>query len=287
MGDEAVHLLPGNCYAAARLLDLVSRHQDTREISRVDVGWIFGRPGVEVIRFCTRLGLIGADSGRLFITNDGNRVITEPGLTRQLRAIISAYIRTLAPAWAHQIPKGRGELLSILDREVRQCFAEADLTVEPPSAEVVEWWDSLADYLRTVGTLGQVEVGRRGERMSIEWEQRRTGRTPKWVAFESNVAGYDLLSSRSEDDPKPLSIEVKTSTFVLERARLVLTRHEWDVAELSDAFVFHLWCLEPEPRLAVVGVEGVRPHVPLERGRGVWETTVIPMAAFKSEFVSP
>ena len=63
-----------------------------------------------------------------------------------------------------------------------------------------------------------------------------------------------------------------------------LTTHEWECAEQALLQTFHLWHICDQPRIAVVTLEQVRPHVPDNRGIGKWESAKIPFSAFADEF---
>lgn len=117
-----------------------------------------------------------------------------------------------------------------------------------------------------------------GKKLSMQYEERRTNAKPIWQAVESNLLGYDLLSIVNPDDVRSLKIEVKTSNSIISAGSAYITKNEWMVAEISKNYVFHLWALQPEPRLYIVEVEKVSEHIPKERGEGKWDNVKIPFS---------
>ena len=131
------------------------------------------------------------------------------------------------------------------------------------------------------------DIGRVGERLTLQYEHTRTGRNPRWVAIDNNADGYDILSVVGPEDLELLSIEVKTTTLG-QRGSFFLTRNEWDRAIESAAHVFHLWNLiaPQQPVLSVVSREQMSGHVPNDSGDGTWEQVEIPYRSFSNTVVS-
>ena len=48
------------------------------------------------------------------------------------------------------------------------------------------------------------DVGRKGERLTLQYEELRTNVKPDWRSIETNLSGYDVLSQRSKTDNTPL-----------------------------------------------------------------------------------
>ncbi len=111
------------------------------------------------------------------------------------------------------------------------------------------------------------------------------GVPPYWQGFESNFAGYDLLSQIDRGDHRRLLIEVKTSVSRVKDASFFVTRHEWDTALRSDHYLFHLWALKPSPNLLVVEAAELRPNIPADQGSGVWKQVWLQMAPFSAKAV--
>jgi hypothetical protein len=167
--------------------------------------------------------------------------------------------------------------------EISQVCREAGLAAGT-SADVVAFWDLLAARARGLHDVRLNETGRKGERLTLQHEEKRTGRKPLWIAIESNADGYDVLSRVSETDAARLCIEVKASTVGM-AGSFYLTRHEWETVATLLQFAMHLWDLSnPVPRLAVVDIPQLAAHIPQDEGLGRWDCVCVPFSTFASAF---
>lgn len=220
--------------------------------------------------------------GKLEITEKGKEIIQYVNPEKALRAQIGHLIEKSIPPWIPLLSRGRDEAKKYLPIDVAQCFREAELFSDPTD-EIVNWWDKYSKISRKVSKDTKLEVGRRGEKLSLKHERKRTKREPFWQGIESNLAGFDILSVVSEIDPSPLRIEVKASNSTPEVATFFLTKNEWRVALTSDCYLFHLWALQPKPRLLLIDVNQVINHIPKNLGLGQWEVISIPYEPFIHE----
>jgi hypothetical protein len=223
-----------------------------------------------------------AESGQMVPTNPGMAAHRGGGRQNRLRFQLANIIEAFRPPWAALLPKGRKETQAGLPEPIRQCFKEA-LLFEPPTDELVQWWDHLAGIMREHATRRLIETGRRGERLSMGYEASRTGMAPQWKAIETNYAGYDVLSIHSQEDTRSLKIEVKASTLLFRDARLNVTQHEWQTAKTNpEEYIFHFWLLDiPDmaPGLFVIRSDEVLSHLPTNQGKGAWTNAAIPISA--------
>lgn len=151
---------------------------------------------------------------------------------------------------------------------------EADLTTSY-SDDVILWWDKIGKISRRTSKDERIDIGRRGEKLSIDYERTRTQKEPKWQGFELNFSGYDILSVVDLKNTSLLNIEVKTSNSIWEVATFHLTRNEWTVAQSSLNYVFHLWVLIPKSNLFIVSKSEIEKHIPTNNGNGSWEAVEI------------
>jgi hypothetical protein len=165
--------------------------------------------------------------------------------------------------------QGRFEALQAMPDDARQCFENGGLS-EGFDYETIAWWDRATSSLRTERSHALHLVGRQAERYSLRFEKERTGKDPIWQGFETAVAGFDVLSVVEAGSPRPLKIEVKGSGMRKNEASFFVTRNEWRTALTSAEFQFHLWLVHHQPKLFVVPVKGVEPHIPKNRGYGEW-----------------
>ena len=203
------------------------------------------------------------------------------------RLILYRYITICQPAWARRIPFGRKEAFLFMNEEEQRCFVEAGL-IDSYDQETVAWWDKLAEAERIKKEAKLDDIGRIGERLTIQYEEIRTGFKPDWRSIESNLAGFDILSRRSVDNTEKVLIEVKSSQQSVDNACLIITRHEWDTARLKNnlrRYLFYLWDLSTSDRkLAVISAEEMSNHMPIDGESGIWESVRVPYKVFSSCF---
>lgn len=225
---------------------------------------------------------VGTD-GFLKPTPRGERALAAPSSRAKLRVLVLDHIEARDTPWLQLASSGRREVLMHAPKELRQIFVEAGLAYDG-DPETVAFWDALASRARGVRDEALTEIGRAGERLTLEYEKRRTGADPKWVALDSNSDGYDVLSRLDMGDSRRLVIEVKTSTQGL-AGYFHVSRNEWEVAEDALFHAFHLWDVSSDtPRLAVLDPNEVREHAPTDGGMGSWQSVRIPFAAFGDAF---
>lgn len=197
----------------------------------------------------------------------------------RLRSFLMHLLLKLRPAWCRLVPKGRAYVHAYLDEDARAVFRNAGLYGDVDTA-TREWWDRLGCSVRTISDEHLLELGRRGELLTLQYERDRLsalGRTdlqPDWVGFEDNSLGYDVRSyTITESGLIPKYIEVKAATN--EDLRFYLTRNEWRVAErFSKDFLIHLWDIASE-QLYEITFNELSAHVPQDMGRGNWDAVII------------
>lgn len=201
------------------------------------------------------------------------------------RLMIGDYIKHSSDSWISLIPRGRKECSPYLPPDVLACVKNAGLLVSPATDDIVLWWDQQAQYIRKEQELATLEVGRIGEKLTLEYERRRTGKDPVWKSIESNLAGYDVLSIVEKGSTAHLSIEVKTSEQPMKMANAYITRHEWKVANESINHKFYFWQLDSKQKmLAILDAIELQPNIPNDEGEGAWQTVTIPFFTYADRF---
>ena len=243
----------------------------------------------DIFLFSKNCGWVSETESTLSITQRGNGLLRlqNQGLLSDLkRQMLMDYVLKVAPIWSNRISYGRIEATIFMTKDEKACFLEAGLLSERLDSSIINWWDTIASQIRMLTQYAKTDIGRIGERNSIKYERKRTNSEPKWMSVDSNLAGYDIKSRLSKDDPDILLIEVKASTFALSEASFHVTSHEWSVALTSKAYVFHLWCMVGGKRfLAIITPDEVRPYIPTNNLSGEWESTKIPFLGFENKFV--
>jgi hypothetical protein len=167
--------------------------------------------------------LISPDGG-MHISTRGEEVIANGSPEGRLRVQLRHMITCLRPNWIPHLASGRFEASKALPDDARQCFEEAGL-LSGYDTETLDWWDTAAGVARLVKD-GERNSGRRGERYSRAYEMDRVGVAPYWQGFESNFAGYELLSQLDRADPRRLLIEVKASQSRMKEGSFFVSRNE-------------------------------------------------------------
>jgi hypothetical protein len=241
-----------------------------------------------VFAVCQKCEWVTLDiEGYLVLTDRAESILGDISYEQILRIQLQHMVEAYKPSWIGLLTRGRSESLKYLSADVIQCLREAGLT-ESYSDDVILWWDKIGKISRRTGKDEKIDIGRRGEKMSLDFERKRTKREPRWQGFESNYSGYDVLSIVDRQNTDPLNIEVKTSNSKWEDATFYISRNEWTVAKLSANYLFYLWALVPKKTLYIVSVEEIEKHTPVNKGMGTWESVEIPFSAIcqKDQFIN-
>jgi hypothetical protein len=221
--------------------------------------------------------------GILILTPTGTQLLSQNNYKTRLKHALLDFIDIAKPAWVQNATFGRKKVISFAGNQVEQILIEAGLA-NGADDEVVLFWDTLAAMARGQKTDRLMEIGRVGERLTMNHEEMRTGLKPKWVSIDNNSDGYDVLSVVDNQNKCFLSIEVKTSTIGLSGV-FHLTRNEWNRSKVVDNHLFHLWDISKKnSNLAKVTCEQMERHIPMDHGSGNWESVEIPFVVFKEYF---
>lgn len=276
---------PGLFQGCFELLGVVERNVMSLIQIQSSFSKFGGLPCQKVLDTAQALNWVKAGTeGAIVMTAKGGELRSTVGYEPMLRKALLDYIEIERPAWLQNATFGRARVLSFLNSEIGQVFVEAGLS-HGTSDQVVAFWDDLAARARGQKNESLMVIGREGERLTIEHEKIRTGRSPKWIAVDSNADGYDVLSIVGADNNQLLSIEVKTTMQGMS-GFFHVTRNEWEWALEAKAHRFHLWAIDRQgiPSLAIVGTAEMGSHIPSNSGQGSWEVVEIPFFAFQDQF---
>ena len=281
-------LSPGLLYSAQKLIETVSANPMNRDQYLWSFRTVLVSPADGVLELSTRCGWIGINEQLgLDVTEMGKKVQSLGSPEQKMRQQIRDFIQTIQPVWARLLPAGRSEALPFMPASAHQCFLEAELCKVPPTDEIIAWWDDIAAAARGRAADFLAQIGRDGERCSIEFEEQRVGRRPSWQSIESNKSGFELLSTVEQEVLAELQIEVKASVQSIRAAAFHLTRNEWSVAQTANRYVLHVWSMtESGKRIAVLTPQQIAAHVPINCGDGEWESVEIPFRAFQGSFAA-
>lgn len=203
------------------------------------------------------------------------------------RRCLGSVLLVELPEWAKLVTLGRGRFIKRLKatefRDIRSLFRQAQLLDEPPKDDDIAWWDELQSHVRSQQSIATMKRARFAEQLTLSRERERLlkagiSKAPRWMAIEDNTVGYDVLSyTLGEYGLLNKLIEVKST--IASPLRFYVSRNEWEQAqEFGEAFVFHVWDLQPDPPiLHERTVSQVSPHIPHDKEKGKWKNVLIPV----------
>tara|TARA_R110001606_G_scaffold233942_1_gene381529 strand:+ start:30478 stop:31308 length:831 start_codon:yes stop_codon:yes gene_type:complete len=188
------------------------------------------------------------------------------------------------PIWAKAMRSGRKRFVETLDLNDQDVFAAAGLMSDPPSNDVVTWWDDVVGHSRLITDKEKMEQARKAEILSIEHERERLKKLgiekePEWPGLDNNYAGYDVLSyDLGQYGLINRMIEVKSTTA--SPLRFFVTQNEWNQAKkVGDAYLFHVWDMTKSPPILFIKtVQEIAPHIPTNNEKGAWTNATIPLS---------
>jgi hypothetical protein len=203
----------------------------------------------------------------------------ETDISAFYREIMTTLVREMKPWWVRLSPSGRDRVKAAMSVNEVQCFDAAGLFSQPPSAEILSWWDALAQEVRTKEDAKLLEQGRAAEQLTMEYETQRLAalgisNRPRWMSLDDNSAGYDVHSyNKGLVEPVAKLIEVKST--VRQPREILITRNEWKTAlDMAPNYYFHIWTL-PEKHLVELTAAGVEPSIPADQGNGSWQVVKV------------
>lgn len=277
---------PGLAQGCFDLLVLITRQRLSFAQLVASFSHFGSLPSAKVVETAQALAWIHSDEEQFAaLTASGRRLTGIAGYEGQLRQALLDYIDSQHPSWIQNASFGRSRVLAFAGSQIAQVFVEAGLAGSITD-DVVEFWDTLSARARGQRNERLTQIGRKGEKLTLEYERARTGIEPQWIAIENNADGYDVLSIVDRSTFQKLTIEVKTSSMGIS-GKFFLTRNEWDRANESAQHVFHLWDISSlsSPKVAVVSIEAMKRHVPVDCGQGAWESVDVPCRSFSELFV--
>ncbi|OGT63571.1 MAG: hypothetical protein A3E85_04655 [Gammaproteobacteria bacterium RIFCSPHIGHO2_12_FULL_45_12] len=279
-----IQFSPGILQGCFELLEITSRNA----LSFSQILSSFPRlgciPGTNALETAQYMKWLRTNSdGLMTLTPTGVHLLSQSNYKMRLKQALLDFIDVAKPSWVQNATFGRKKVISFVGNYIEQTLIEAGLA-NGSDDEVVLFWDTLAAMARGQKTDRLMEIGRIGERLTINHEEMRTGLKPKWVSIDNNSDGYDVLSVVDNQNKSFLSIEVKTSTIGLSGA-FHLTSNEWSRSKVVDNHLFHLWDISNKNQsLAKITCEQMERHIPMDQGSGNWESVEIPFAVFKEHF---
>ena len=166
-----------------------------------------------------------------------------------LRNIISKFFKLNKPSSLFALPYGPLHFFDRLSEDFNQILDYAgllDISSNSPSDEIIEWWDDLADFSRSLIDKKKIKSGRSGEKKTLEFEKKKLKNhnlnlSPTWDGFWDNKLGYDVKSW--DYNKNIIFIEAKSSKE--KNGTFFFTKNEWKcaISEKNNYFVY-IWIQE-------------------------------------------
>lgn len=244
---------------------------------------------LDIFDFICECGWASIDNNVPILSKRGkeiNKLKNQAYYDEKMKLMLKDYITIAKPIWAYRIPYGRKEASTFMTKDELSCFNEANLLSDDPNLSAVDWWDDISSLFRGDINLKMLQIGRDGEKLTVQFETKRVKRKPIWQSIDSNLSGFDIISTTTEESTDKLFIEVKTTNESIENATFHISENEWNVANKSKYYSFYLWHLNEDViQLAILSKEDIVQHIPTNNDSGKWESVKIPFRNFKDKFM--
>lgn len=214
---------------------------------------------------------------RLGATVGWDAFCVEGSRQHRLRETLGELLRRMRPHWAVASFRGRRRVVDSLSVDQVQCLEVAGLLSSPPTDDVVAWWDRIGRFFRGLYEQNRAEVGRAGERLTLEHEKSRLraeniSKQPTRVSIDDEWKGYDVLSYRRRIDGSIVEVQIEVKASRYSPAEVYLTRPEWDYGqEHVDTYFFYVWNLDSEELREITALE-VGLDIPADGASGEWQS---------------
>ena len=173
-----------------------------------------------------------------------------------LREILIKYLKNEKPGFLLRITGGREHFSDFIDENFEQLLNEAglynDIDLTKEGKEIGKWWDDITEFVRNLEKDKKLDLGREGEEKTIQYEINKLkklniDRKPRWISYEDNSAGYDVLSWDHKENE--IFIEVKATAN--SNGIFFLSKGEWRFSiSAKNSYFIHVWIQnKKQPRI--------------------------------------
>ena len=224
----------------------------------------------EIVRDLKKLKFVTKNKRHYDITKNGINIISRKSPDDQLCSFVVAYIKHFYPGFLNLLTSGRKKAQIFLPDFLRQILNEAKIFLSDHKYE--KFAQEIHETSFKYDDSRNREIGKMGEKLSLQFEKKRIGKMPEWIALEDDGAGYDIKSQVNKKNNNSLYIEVKTTLKPLAKGIIYITRNEWETAKIkSEFFLFHIWVTQvSKQKPFIISPAQITKHVPKERGSGKW-----------------
>lgn len=152
------------------------------------------------------------------------------------------------PSWMRRFKNGIRYLEDFQEsnKNIYQCIKECDVFEEHKSQKTQNFIYKIkaliySNDLEQDKVIERIEKGRLGEKLSLDYERKKTGIEPIHQSLIDDNSGYDI-KSYSEGLTKRIEVKLSQNTFM---PKAFITWNEWKVAKRSlrqnSLHEFHFW----------------------------------------------
>ncbi len=198
------------------------------------------------------------------------------------------------PSWMRRFKNGIRYLEDFQEsnKNIYQCIKECDVFEEHKSQKTQNFIYKIkasiySNDLEQDKVIERIEKGRLGERLSLDYERKKTGLEPIHQSLIDDNSGYDIRS-HVKDITKRIEVKLSQNTF---KPKAFITWNEWKVAKRSlrqnSLHEFHFWRKKDDRwQLAILDakeLEFINFEDKDEHGHH-WQTFELLMNAFEENF---
>ena len=200
--------------------------------------------------------------------------------------IVFQYIKKYMPPWSIRFKRGLRQLRDIQGDypKIHQCLEELGIFDKHLTDEACNFIYKIKELIYSqIINSSNILTGKKGEKLSIEYEYKKSGIRPTYQALIDERSGFDLIAHSK--DKKDKYIEVKAS----QRGQAHITWNEWETAinkiKNNEIYEFHFWKLEEKYyELAILNLDDLYFLGGILKEGHHWETYLVEFNDFKNFF---
>ena len=222
----------------------------------------------------------------LVIENNTYKLIIDNNELSNKQYIVFQYIKKYMPPWSIRFKRGLMHLRDIQEDypKIHQCLEELGIFDKNLTDEASNFIYRVKELIYfQINSSENIQIGKKGERLSIEYEYKKSGIRPTYQALIDERSGFDLIAYSKNEEKK--YIEVKASR----REQAHITWNEWRTAvnknKNNETYEFHFWKLgEKYHELAILNYEDLYFLGTISEKGHHWENYLIEFNYFKKKF---
>lgn len=222
----------------------------------------------------------------LVIENNIYKLVIDNNELSNKQYIVLQYIKKYMPPWLIRFKRGLVHLRDMKEDypTIHQCLEELGIFNKNLTDEASNFIYMVKELIYSkINNFGNIQIGKTGEKLSIEYEYKKSGIRPTYQALIDERSGFDLIAFSKDKEEK--YIEVKASR----RGQAHITWNEWKTAVNkninNETYEFHFWKLgEKYYELAILNHDDLYFLGTILEKEHHWENYLIEFSYFKNKF---